>query len=1052
MPPETSVHGRNADAFFAHLMSQIYLDDQSDVLLLCGDFNSRLGNENDVIAEIDGLPKRNAIDASKNSHGISLLEFLRDMKLCTLNGRLNCANDDFTSVSTRGSAVVDYVIVPHDCYKMFTHFSVERMSYLMSFHNLYPLISEHSRPPDHSVLNCTFECKQMYYDDHNSITDHTVNRIDVCESVSYKKYHVNNIPDNFMKNEDWKQNLLQMISELENLRMGQENVDQMYDKFSKTVLDEMDKFLNVKTLASGLKKKYKISKPYWTDELTCLFKNMCEKEKLYLRYRGSRQQKSRLCTDFLTAQNYFDKSLRKAKRIYNKKQIEHIEELNTNNPRDFWKHVKNLGPRAKSKIPTEVVIDSEIYTNPEKVLEHWRKEFHKLYNKPEENLDDQYLRMINEKIRLENENESNNEYINNRLDYQEVDNVIKKMKNNKAVGPDMIPYEILKQHDVKILCYKLFDKILEYSAMPSAWLLATITPVPKGAGKDPRVPLNYRGISLMSCVCKIYTSILNNRIINYGEEVGMFEDEQNGFRKKRSCTDHQFVLSSVIRNRLHLQKPTFLTFIDMQKAFDWIDRDLLMYKLLCNNINGKVYRSIRALYSNNKCSVNVNNSYTGWFPVSSGVRQGDSLSTTLFNLYVNDLVQEIKSLGRGVNCGNFQISILLYADDIVLVADNENNLQTMLDQCTAWTNKWKLAVNIDKTKVMHIRKKRNPVTNFTFRLKNADLEIVEEYKYLGLVFNEFYEMGKTVEFLSSSAGRALGAIIAKFRQYKDVGYNTFTKLYESCVKPILEYGSEIWGYKVFKSCGQIQQRAIRYFLGVHRFAPIAGLVGEMGWPDPTIRNRLNMLRYWNHLLTLDDTRLTKQVFLWDFSQANNNWSCDMFNVFESINLLELFWSKSPVDVTVCETIFNEQFTCKWKDEIASKPKLRTYIKFKEEPKREDYIFFPRLERSLLAQLRLGILPLKIETGRFVNLPLENRTCTLCDMIVLEDEAHFVTRCPLYEIHRSQLFQTAEQLDPNFNTLQDEQKLIFLLNSLPKALSKFLKIAWNKRQNELYNFH
>ena len=88
----------------------------------------------------------------------------------------------------------------------------------------------------------------------------------------------------------------------------------------------------------------------------------------------------------------------------------------------------------------------------------------------------------------------------------------------------------------------------------------------------------------------------------------------------------------------------------------------------------------------------------------------------------------------------------------------------------------------------------------------------------------------------------------------------------------------------------------------------------------------------------------------------------------------------------------------------------------------------------------------------VNLSLENRTCTLCDMIVLEDEAHFVTRCPLYEIHRSQLFQTAEQLDPNFNTLQDEQKLIFLLNSLPKALSKFLKLAWNKRQNELYNFH
>ena len=92
----------------------------------------------------------------------------------------------------------------------------------------------------------------------------------------------------------------------------------------------------------------------------------------------------------------------------------------------------------------------------------------------------------------------------------------------------------------------------------------------------------------------------------------------------------------------------------------------------------------------------------------------------------------------------------------------------------------------------------------------------------------------------------------------------------------------------------------------------------------------------------------------------------------------------------------------WKDETASKPKL--WIKFKKEPKREDYMFLSRLERSLLAQLRLGIFPLKTETGRFVNLPLENRTCTLCDMIVLEDEVHFVTRCPLFkEIYRNQLF-------------------------------------------------
>ena len=121
----------------------------------------------------------------------------------------------------------------------------------------------------------------------------------------------------------------------------------------------------------------------------------------------------------------------------------------------------------------------------------------------------------------------------------------------------------------------------------------------------------------------------------------------------------------MIRNRLNQKKDTFACFIDMQKAFDWVDRDLLFYKLLCMNIDGNVYDCIKSLYRNPVANVKLNSLNTDWFDITSGVRQGDSLSPTLFGLFINDLVQDLNNMNLGIPIGNDSISILLFADDIV---------------------------------------------------------------------------------------------------------------------------------------------------------------------------------------------------------------------------------------------------------------------------------------------------------------------------------------------------------------------------------------------------
>ena len=103
-------------------------------------------------------------------------------------------------------------------------------------------------------------------------------------------------------------------------------------------------------------------------------------------------------------------------------------------------------------------------------------------------------------------------------------------------------------------------------------------------------------------------------------------------------------------------------------------------------------------------------------------------------------------------------------------------------------------------------------------------------------------------------------MVSKIHGFKDVGYNTYTKMINSCVVRVINYCSGLWGFKQFNKIDTLQNRAIRYFLGVHRFTPILAINGEMGWTLSMYRRLVNMIRLWNRLVNMDDNRLTKCVF------------------------------------------------------------------------------------------------------------------------------------------------------------------------------------------------
>ena len=144
--------------------------------------------------------------------------------------------------------------------------------------------------------------------------------------------------------------------------------------------------------------------------------------------------------------------------------------------------------------------------------------------------------------------------------------------------------------------------------------------------------------------------------------------------------------------------------------------------------------------------------------------------------------------------------------------------------------------------------------------------------------------------LAESAGRALGSIYDKYKINMGFGYSTYTKLYESGVAPIFDYCSFLWGYNVLDKIDTIQNRAIRLFLWVHRFAANKAIHADMGWISCRTRRHVNMLRLWNKLITMDDSRFVKKIFNWD-KQLKRGWSKNVY-VFRSLNCEDFFHWKA----------------------------------------------------------------------------------------------------------------------------------------------------------------
>ena len=808
LPPEGSSRGNTAQEFYDTLLTQTYMYYDGIPMFYLGDFNGRMGNKDDFNPTIDNVMERHVIDSTANKYGDFLIDFLCDIRCCTLNGRgdINC--DNFTSVTPqRGRSVVDYIITPYDQLSSVSDFKVTPVSECIDEFAIHR--GSRVKVPDHSLLSCHVRLT-LYEQCSPPAHVRRVDSTDRTPSVTHHRYRLKMIPDSMFRSERCQGCLEGVISNLELNIREQNDIDTTYQELLDIIHDEMNSQLQYKDYTPGTKSRRKYSKPYWNDELQLLWTETRDAEKKYLKWRGDNTQRNYLRRRFLEHRKHFDKELRRTERRYNAQQRDHIQQLRTDDPKGFWDAIRKLGPGSATHVNTDKVkLDNgSISMDPKLGMAKWKTDIEALYqrcNSPVNSVDDDFLEHL-ERQRAEWEEQfqaattgqgpprSDLEediylvslQLNASITLQETINALKQCKNGKATSIDNIPNEILKVRALQQTLHKLFRTCFETGKIPSMWYKGIIHPILK-TGKDPLLPLSHRGISLMSTVAKIFSAIINNRLTTFMESHGIYAEKQNGFRRLRSCLDHLYTLTNIIRNRKAHNQETFCAFIDFEKAFDSIHYPLLWFKLAACGIQGKILQMIQSMYSNLECCIRVNGRLTDWFSQTAGVRQGDTLAPTLFAIFINDLVPEINNLRCGLPISDDNtISILLYADDIVLISDSSDGLQNMLNTLHSWSKTWMLKVNNDKSKIMHFRKSWQGRTQLEFPYGDTTLDIVHLYRYLGLNLYEHMDFSESIKCLTTASSRALGAVTNKHYSTNGLDYTTYTKLYDAMVSPVMD--------------------------------------------------------------------------------------------------------------------------------------------------------------------------------------------------------------------------------------------------------------------------
>ena len=467
------------------------------------------------------------------------------------------------------------------------------------------------------------------------------------------------------------------------------------------------------------------------------------------------------------------KMCRRKKRESINRVIENMElQRDQKNPRKFYKTLSSLTKPYLPKLSVCRNREGKMLSERKEILERWREHFESLLNRTEDCQNEQEIIYYTAEENIKEPT------------LQEVTSALKGLKNNKASGADAITAELIKKGGAILeeQIHGLIVNIWNQEVLPEEWKSGIIIPVFKKGDKT--ICDNYRGITILNAAYKVFSSILYKRLQKYGEEI--IGDYQSGFRPNRSTIDHIHFMRQTAEKAYEYNIDLHHLFVDFKQAFDSVSRPKMLDQIKALGIPLKYIRLIRATLEGTKAMVRVNNGTTESFEIQTGVRQGDALSTLLFNLVIEAICRKLGIKGL-INYNAAQICA--YADDIVITSKSRQGMVERGRSLKMESAQYGLHVNEKKTKYMNTSREPKPLENVM--VDGQQYEGVENFTYLGSVINR---QGKIEEELKSrllSANRCYHAC-KDLLGSKLIGKKSKLQIYKTVIRPVVTYGCETW--------------------------------------------------------------------------------------------------------------------------------------------------------------------------------------------------------------------------------------------------------------------
>lgn len=401
---------------------------------------------------------------------------------------------------------------------------------------------------------------------------------------------------------------------------------------------------------------------------------------------------------------------------------------------------------------------------------------------------------------------------------EEVKNVLTGLKKNKAPGEDRVPIEFFKNapdNCLEILT-KLFNNILNGSDLGGSFHKNLIFPIHKKGDRNSAE--NYRGISFCNSVCKILAGLLNNRLIKFVSKNKLLNECQAGFRAGYSTMDNIFNLDCLVKLKWNEgKKKVYCFFVDLKAAFDRINRKALFYKLFNMGLSNKFVTLLKKLYEKTYNAVWDGESLSNWFETTMGVKQGCILSPLLFALFLDDLDDFI---GGGLRVGEVVIRILLYADDLVLFADEPDTLQNMINRLEKYCRMWSLVINMSKSNIMVMKQgggRRGMKEKWT--MDGEQIEVVTKYKYLGIELTPSLNLSEHFKSRVKQSKSNLNMIWSQFVGKKEVSFQDKYEVFKSVSRSIVCYACQVWGCNESEEIEKFRRWFIKRVLFLPQYTP-----------------------------------------------------------------------------------------------------------------------------------------------------------------------------------------------------------------------------------------